>query len=103
MGGGVVVSRRRHYSVTGGTHSLLSRVDAWAASQSPSKLSPAATGPQKGYDYTIQRGDTLLAIAKAYREQGIKVTTDQILKANPGLDPKSLIVGKKIFIPAPGQ
>jgi LysM repeat protein len=62
-----------------------------------------ATGPQKGYDYTIQRGDTLLAIAKAYRDQGIKVTTDQILKANPGLDPKSLIVGKKIFIPAPAQ
>jgi LysM repeat protein len=60
-----------------------------------------ATGPQKGYDYAIQRGDTLLAIAKAYREQGIKVTTDQILKANPGLDPKNLIVGKKIFIPAP--
>jgi LysM repeat protein len=64
---------------------------------------PAATGPQKGYDYTIQRGDTLLAIAKAYRDQGIKVTTDQILKANPGLDPKSLIVGKKIFIPAPAK
>ena len=62
-----------------------------------------ATGPQKGYDYAIQRGDTLLAIAKAYREQGIKVTTDQILKANPGLDPKNLIVGKKIFIPAPAQ
>jgi LysM repeat protein len=64
---------------------------------------PAATGPQKGYDYTIQRGDTLLAIAKAYRDQGIKVTTDQILKANPGLDPKSLIVGKRIFIPAPAK
>ena len=63
----------------------------------------AASGPQKGYDYTIQRGDTLMAIAKAYRDQGIKVTTDQILKANPGLDPKSLIVGKKIFIPAPAQ
>lgn len=62
---------------------------------------PAATGPQKGYDYTIQRGDTLLAIVKAYRDQGIKVTTDQVLRANPGLDPKSLIVGKKIFIPAP--
>jgi nucleoid-associated protein YgaU len=60
-----------------------------------------ATGPQKGYDYTIQRGDTVLAIAKAYRDQGIKVTTDQILKANPGLDPKNLIVGKKLFIPAP--
>jgi LysM repeat protein len=59
------------------------------------------TGPQKGYDYIIQRGDTLLAIARAYREQGIKVTTEQILKANPGLDDKKLIVGKKIFIPAP--
>jgi LysM repeat protein len=65
--------------------------------------SPGPAGPQKGYDYTIQRGDTLLAIAKAYRDQGIKVTTDQIIKANPGLDPKSLIVGKKIFIPAPAQ
>jgi LysM repeat protein len=62
---------------------------------------PTGTGPQKGYEYTIQRGDTLLAITKAYREQGIKVTTDQILKANPGLDDKKLIVGKKIFIPAP--
>ena len=66
--------------------------------------SPATgTGPQKGYDYSIQRGDTQLAIDKAYREQGIKVTTEQILKANPGLDAKNLIVGKKIFIPAPAQ
>jgi TolA-binding protein len=63
----------------------------------------AGTNPQNGYDYTIQRGDTLLAIVKAYRDQGIKVTTDQILKANPGLDAKSLIVGKKIFIPAPAK
>jgi len=61
----------------------------------------SATGPQKGYDYTIQSGDTLSAIAKAYRAQGIKVTSDQILAANPGLNPKNLIVGKKIFIPQP--
>jgi len=57
--------------------------------------------PQNGYDYTIHSGDTLSAIAKAYREQGVKVTTDQILKANPGLDPKSMKVGQKIFVPAP--
>jgi LysM repeat protein len=63
----------------------------------------SASGPQNGYDYTIQRGDTLLAIAKAYRAQGIKVTTDQILKANPGLDAKNMKVGQKIFIPAPAQ
>ena len=59
------------------------------------------TGPEKGYDYTIASGDTLLAIAKAYRAQGVKVTSDQILKANPGLNANSLIVGKKIFIPDP--
>jgi len=63
----------------------------------------STNGPQNGYDYAIQRGDTLLAIVKAYRAQGIKVTTDQVLKANPGLDPKNLKVGQKIFIPAPGQ
>ena len=60
-------------------------------------------GPQNGYDYNVQRGDTLSAIAKAYREKGVKVTTDQILKANPGLDAKTMKVGQKIFIPAPGQ
>jgi LysM repeat protein len=31
------------------------------------------------------------------------VTTDQILKANPGLNPNSLKVGQKIFIPAPAK
>ena len=63
----------------------------------------STNGPQNGYDYTIQRGDTVLAIAKAYRAQGIKVTTDQILKANPGLDAKNMKVGQKIFIPAQAQ
>jgi LysM repeat protein len=62
---------------------------------------PTSAGPQKGYDYTIASGDTISAIAKAYRAQGVKVTSDQILKANPGLNPNSLIVGKKIFIPDP--
>jgi LysM repeat protein len=62
---------------------------------------PNTGGPQKGYDYTIAAGDTVSAIAKAYRAQGVKVTSDQILKANPGLNPNSLIVGKKIFIPDP--
>jgi phage tail protein X/polyhydroxyalkanoate synthesis regulator phasin len=77
----------------------------------PPSVSPATTssdnptsspaGPQKGYYYTIQDKDTLSAIAKAYRAQGVKVTSDQILKGNPGLNANSLIVGKKIFIPDP--
>jgi LysM repeat protein len=62
---------------------------------------PNASGPQQGYEYTIQSGNTLSAIAKAYRAQGIKVTVSQILAANPGLNANNLIVGKKIFIPSP--
>ena len=64
---------------------------------------PATGSPQKGYDYNVRSGDTLSAIAKAYRDQGIKVTTDQILKANPGLNPGDMKIGQKIFIPAPPQ
>jgi septal ring factor EnvC (AmiA/AmiB activator) len=62
---------------------------------------PTAAGPQKGYEYTIAPGDTLAAIAKAYRAQGVKVTVEQIQAGNPGLNPKNLIVGKKVFIPDP--
>jgi len=62
---------------------------------------PASGEKLKGYDYEIHPGDTLSAIAKAYRDQGVKVTTDQIVAANPGLNANSLIVGKKIFIPDP--
>jgi phage tail protein X len=61
--------------------------------------SPATGGQQNGYYYPIASGDTIAAIAKAYRAKGVKVTTSQILAANPGLDPKNLTVGKKIFIP----
>jgi LysM repeat protein len=61
----------------------------------------SSTTPQKGFEYVIQSGDTLDAIAQAYREKNIKVTVAQILKANPGLKPERLKVGQKIFIPAP--
>ena len=69
----------------------------------PLKSHSTSGSGQTGYDYAVHKGDTLSAIAKAYREQGIKVTTDQILKANPGLDSKTMKVGQKIFIPAPAQ
>jgi LysM repeat protein len=60
-------------------------------------------GKENGYEYKVAAGDTLSIIAKAYRDQGIKVTAEQILKANPGLNPNSIKVGQKIFIPAPAQ
>jgi LysM repeat protein len=58
-------------------------------------------GDEKGYPYVIQSGDTLSAIVQAYKEKNIKVTAAQILKANPGLKAERLIVGTKIYIPAP--
>ncbi len=60
-----------------------------------------AGAPQTGHNYIVQKGDTLPAIAKAYREQGVKVTTTQILKANPGIDANKILIGQKIFIPDP--
>jgi LysM repeat protein len=60
-----------------------------------------SSSPDKGFEYTVKKGDTLSIIVKAYRDNNIKVTTDQILKANPGLKPERMHVGQKIFIPAP--
>lgn len=54
-----------------------------------------------GFNYEVKKGDTLSLIAQAYREQGIKVSTPQIIKANPNINPAKLLVGTKIFIPAP--
>jgi TolA-binding protein len=62
---------------------------------------PTPAGPQKGYYHIVEDGEYLSTIAKAYRDKGVKVTTTQILKANPGLDEKKLYPGKKIFIPDP--
>jgi LysM repeat protein len=58
-------------------------------------------GPENGHYYPIKAGDRFPDIVKAYRAEGVKVTAEQILKANPGLDPNKLYVGKKIFIPDP--
>lgn len=86
---------------TGGGTPIRSRpaADMTEASGGSDTTAPDASGPQKGYYYTIKEGDRLSEIARAYREQGVKVTTSQILKANPGLDPAKLYVGKKVFIP----
>jgi LysM repeat protein len=80
---------------------------------SPRKPSPASTSDdttstpdnptQKVFEYVIQKGDSLSLIVAAYREKNIKVTTDQILKANHGLKANNLRVGQKIYIPAPSK
>jgi LysM repeat protein len=68
----------------------------------PPHETPATTkGDETGFTYEIKSGDTYMVIAQAYRDQGVKVTADQIEKANPGVNPKGLKIGQKIFIPAP--
>lgn len=57
--------------------------------------------PDKGYYYVIKKGDFLSGIVDAYRKEGVKVTLEQVLKANPGLKPEKIIPGQKIFIPDP--
>jgi LysM repeat protein len=57
--------------------------------------------PDKGFEYVVKQGDTLSVIVAAYHEKNIKVSMDQILKANPGLKPEQMRIGQKIFIPAP--
>ena len=44
--------------------------------------------------YQIQSGDTLLAIAQRYN-----ITLDELLTANPTIDPNFLIVGNEVIIP----
>ena len=71
----------------------------------PAEVSGAHTNApkknEKGYEYVVKKNDSLLAIVAEYRKQGVKVTLDQVLKANPTLKPNNLQVDQKIFIPDP--
>ena len=70
-----------------------------AAQKKPDTTAKPPTA--EGFEYTIQSGDTLSTIAAECRKQGVKVTVEQILKANPTVKAESLKVGQKISIPAP--
>ena len=73
----------------------------------PHRNQASANGGEKadrletGGEYTVRQGDTLSTIVAACRQQGIKVTMDQVLKANPNLKPGRLLPGQKVFIPDP--
>ena len=69
------------------------------------KTSPKATGTTGGTatvtagpgEYVVKSGDTPRKIAAS---AGVSVT--ELLKANPGLDPKKMHVGQKLKLPAAG-
>jgi LysM repeat protein len=66
-----------------------------------SGTSSGGHGDETGYEYVVKSGDTLSVIAQAYREKGVKVTAEQIAKANPKVNPSKMYVGQKLWIPEP--
>ena len=74
----------------------------------PVRVSPpeSRTGPavaQEGAEHIVQAGQTLSAIILAYnaewKARGRRTSLQLILDANPGLEPKTMAVGRKVFIP----
>ena len=68
-----------------------------AKSSRKSKTAPAeASANTTGYEHVVKEGDTLAAIAAAY-----KVKTSAIIEANKLKSPYLLKKGQKLFIPQP--
>ena len=57
---------------------------------------PTATPAQGATTYTVQAGDIPVTIAQKFG-----ITVEELLAANPGLDPRNMHVGDVINIPAP--
>ena len=78
------------------------------------RSTPARTKPptvtsqsQKGFDHTVEAGETISAIIEAYNTQlkskGVKkrITLKTVLDANPKLNPRTMRIGQVLFIPDP--
>ena len=74
---------------------LSKRLAALASSQSTASSGRSGSGAETGYEHVVQQGETLSAIAKAY-----KVSSKAIAKAN-NLKSETIRVGQKLFIPQP--
>jgi LysM repeat protein len=51
-----------------------------------------------GFMHTVRAGDTLYMLARQY-----KITLDELMKANPNLDPYNLRIGMQLCIPTSGN
>ncbi|HWI57270.1 MAG TPA: LysM peptidoglycan-binding domain-containing protein [Bacillota bacterium] len=77
------------------------RARAPESSPTPPASNNGGAEKEKGYEYAIQKNDSLSLIVTKLNRQGIKLTSKQIIDANPGVKWNSLRIGQKIFIPAP--
>lgn len=79
--------------------SLRTDVDTKAPEKIKEKESDKKGTEEKGYWHTVEKGQTLWVIAKAYQSHGVKVSVDDIRKANHLGASDSLKVGQKLFVP----
>ena len=63
--------------------------------------SASSSVASRAFEYKIKVGDTLSRIVASFQSTGMEVTTEDVLRANPGLNSTSLRVGQTILIPAP--
>lgn len=91
---------------------LLSKVGEMIAASAPKPAPPetpkkepkekdttTSRDTEKGYSHIVEKGETLSMIANAYSEKGVKVTVDDLRKANNLGSKDVLKVGQKLFIP----
>ena len=78
------------------------------------RSAPAGTKPPtvtpnslKGFDHTVEAGESLSAIIAAYNTQlksnvaTKRITLTTVLDANPNLNPRVMRIGQALFIPDP--
>ena len=75
---------------------LSARISAIAKRQEQARAAEARERQRSGYSHTVEAGQTLSAIALAY-----KVSVKAIMQANNITDPTKLRVGQTLFIPDP--
>ena len=68
---------------------------AHAGSRVSHAISSGSNGSSTQF-HSVQKGETVYRIAKQYR-----ISQQRLLQANPGLNPRHLVVGQKLRIPPP--
>jgi len=63
------------------------------------QIKDTPSAKQEGFEYVVEAGDNLWAIAKAYQDAGVKISVDDIRKANRMEKNQDLQAGQKLFIP----
>lgn len=53
-----------------------------------------------GYEYTMESGDTIIAIVRAFNQAGVGISVDDVLAANPRIEPTKIPTGSTLIIPA---